>query len=316
MQQYISRRLLLMIPTLFGITIIVFGITRFTPQDVVDRLVGEQGYQDVALKKQLRDQFGLSGSVPKQYVKWLGQIFTGNFGKSFYSGNSVTAELKNRVPVSVELGGLALAFGMTVGLPIGIISAVKQDKFLDYSTRGLAILILAVPSFWLALLVLTFGSREFGWAPPFRYTPPWTDLGNNLYMMLAPALILGIGLSGIQMRLMRTQMLEVLRQDYIRTARAKGLTEMAVLMRHAAKNALVPVLTVIGLQITVLIAGSVILENIFLIPGIGRYIVDAAQRQDYPILQGLTLIIAGVIVMSNLVVDIAYAFLDPRVKYS
>jgi peptide/nickel transport system permease protein len=315
-QQYIARRLLLMIPTLFGITVIVFGITRFTPTDVVDRLVGDQGYQDVALKQQLRDQFGLSGSIPKQYVKWLGQIFTGNFGKSFYSGNSVTAELKNRIPVSVELGALALAFGMSVGIPIGIISAVKQDTLIDYSTRGLAILILAIPSFWLALMVLTFGSREFGWAPPFRYTPPWENLGNNLYMMLVPALLLGIGLSGIQMRLMRTQMLEVLRQDYIRTARAKGLTETAVLMRHAAKNALVPVLTVIGLQITVLIAGSVILENIFLIPGIGRYVVDAAARQDYPIIQGLTLIIACVIVMSNLMVDVAYAFLDPRVKYS
>jgi peptide/nickel transport system permease protein len=193
---------------------------------------------------------------------------------------------------------------------------VYQDKWLDYATRGGSVLLLAIPSFWLALLVITIGQRQFGWASPSTYAPPWDDIGDNLYILLTPAVILGLGLSGTKMRLMRTQMLEVLRQDYIRTARAKGLTEMSVLVRHAAKNALIPVVTIIGLQITVLIAGSVVLETIFLIPGVGQYVVDAARRRDFPIIQSLTLIIATVIVVSNLLVDLSYAYLDPRVKYS
>jgi peptide/nickel transport system permease protein len=305
-----------MIPTLFGITIIVFMMTRLTPQDTVDLLVGEVGYQDEALKAKLRDEFGLSDSIPKQYVAWLGEILTGNLGTSLYSGRPVTEELKNRVPVSVELGALALTFSITLGIPIGILSAVYQDKWIDYATRGGSVLLLAIPSFWLALIVLVVGSRQFGWAPPSKYFTPWQNLGENIYILLVPAIILGLGLSGTKMRLMRTQMLEVLRQDYIRTARAKGLPELSVLIRHASKNALIPVVTIIGLQVTVLIAGSVILETIFLIPGVGQYVVNAAQRRDYPIIQSLTLIIATVIVVSNLLVDLSYAYLDPRVKYS
>lgn len=317
MQRYVARRLLLMVPTLLGITVIVFLMTRLTPQDTVDLILNDSaGYQDPVLKAKLREEFNLNSSIPKQYVDWLAGIFTGDLGASFYNGREVADELRNRVPVSVELGAMALTFSIVVGIPIGIISAVYQDKWIDYGTRGASILLLAVPSFWLALIVLVVGSRYFSWAPPARYTTPLDDLGNNIYILLTPAIILGLGLSGTKMRLMRTQMLEVLRQDYIRTARAKGLTDMAVLVRHAAKNALIPVVTVIGLQITVLIAGSVILETIFLVPGIGQYIVDAARRRDYPILQSLTLIISTVIVVSNLLVDLSYAYLDPRVKYS
>ncbi len=314
MQQYIARRLLLMIPTLLGLTIIIFMLTRFTPHDTVDQLVGEIGYQDEALKKDLRDKFGLSNSIPKQYINWLGDILTGNFGDSFYTGRSITGELRNRLPVTVELGVIALGFSIVLGIPIGILSAIKQDSWMDYSTRGVAILLLAVPSFWFAILVLTIGSRYFNWAPPGQYTGPGEDLRNNLAIMATPAIILGLGLSGTKMRLMRAQMLEVMRQDYIRTARAKGLNEMAVLIRHAAKNALIPVVTVIGLQIPILIAGSVILETIFLIPGIGRYLVESATRADYPILQGLALLVGATIVISNLLVDLSYGLLDPRVR--
>jgi peptide/nickel transport system permease protein len=305
-----------MIPTLFGITLLVFMLTRFTPQDTVDLLVGEIGYQDEALKQKLRDELGLSSSVVKQYWNWITDVLRGDLGSSWYSGRSLSEELRNRVPVSMELGVLALGLSIVIGIPIGVISALKQDTVIDYATRGLAILLLAVPSFWLAIMVLIIGSRYFQWAPPVAYTAPWKDLLNNLYILLTPAVILGIGLSGTKMRLMRAQMLEVLRQDYIRTARAKGLAETAVMIRHASKNALIPVVTVIGLQIPILIAGSVILENIFLLPGIGRYLVDSATRSDFPILQGLTLIIATVIVVSNLLVDLSYAFLDPRVRYS
>jgi peptide/nickel transport system permease protein len=291
-------------------------LTRFTPQDTVDLLVGEIGYQDEALKQKLREELGLSSSIVKQYWNWISDVLRGDLGQSWYSGRSLTEELRNRVPVSMELGILALGLSIVIGIPIGVLSALKQDSFVDYATRGLAILFLAVPNFWLAIMVLIIGSRYFGWAPPVAYTKPWDDLPNNLYIMLVPAIILGTGLSGTKMRLMRAQMLEVLRQDYIRTARAKGLAETAVMIRHASKNALIPVVTVIGLQIPILIAGSVILENIFLLPGIGRYLVDSATRSDYPILQGLTLIIATVIVVSNLLVDLSYAFLDPRVRYS
>jgi peptide/nickel transport system permease protein len=306
-----------MVPTLLGITLLVFLVTRLTPQDTVDLLLNDTaGYQDPELKAKLRKEFGLDSSLPEQYVAWLGDILTGDLGESFFSGRPVSDELKSRVPVSVELGALALLFSITVGVPIGVISAVFQDKPLDYATRGVAVLLLAIPNFWLALIILIVGSRYFQWAPPARYHAPWEDLGSNLYMMLTPVVILGLGLAGTKIRLMRTQMLEVLRQDYIRTARAKGLTEMGVLLRHAAKNALIPVVTIIGLQMTVLIAGSVILERIFIIPGIGQYFLDAAQRRDFPIVQSLTLIIGTVIVVSNLLVDLSYAYLDPRVKYS
>src|SRR3990172_8450860 len=301
MQGYIIRRLLLMIPTLFGITIFVFLITRFTPGGVVNQLVGEIGYQDQSLKDQLRRDLGLSNSLPKQYVTWLGHVVRGDLGKSYYTGRSVTEELKNRVPVSVELGAFAMAFSILLGIPIGIISAIRQDSWLDYITRGLAIFLLAVPGFLLAIIVIWLGSKFFGWAPPFRYSEPWTNLGNNLYIILTPALLLGLGLSGAKMRLTRTQMLEVLRQDYIRTAMAKGLTGRTVILRHALKNALIPIVTIIGLQIPILIAGAVVLETIFLLPGVGRYLVDSATRSDYPILQGLTLIVAAVIVFSNLI---------------
>ncbi|HXH21637.1 MAG TPA: ABC transporter permease [Dehalococcoidia bacterium] len=317
MQKYVARRLLLMIPTLIGLTLIVFLLTRFTPQDTVDLILNDSaGYQDPALKAKLRKEFGLDSSLPEQYITWLGNILTGDLGASYFSGRPVAQELKSRVPVSVELGALALAFSIAIGIPIGVISAVYQDRWLDYATRGVSVLLLAVPSFWLALIVLIVGSRYFQWAPPARYEPPWQDIGSNLYIMMTPVIILGLGLAGTKIRLMRTQMLEVLRQDYIRTARAKGLTEMAVLLRHAAKNALIPVVTIIGLQMTVLVAGSVILERIFIIPGIGQYFLDAAARRDFPIVQSLTLIIATVIVVSNLLVDLSYAYLDPRVKYS
>jgi peptide/nickel transport system permease protein len=316
MQTYVARRVLLMIPTLIGISLLVFFMTRLTPQDAVDRLVGDVGYKDTALKNDLRKQFGLNHSIPQQYATWIGHFMTGNFGKSYYSGRAISTDLKQKIPVSLELGILAMAFAVCFGLPIGILSAVKQDKAVDYVGRGGAIMLLSVPSFWLALIVITFGSRQFHWAPPLTYHKPWESLSNNLVMMITPVIILGLGLAGSQMRLMRTQMLEVLRQDYIRTARAKGLTETAVLVRHAAKNALVPVITIIGLQITVIIAGSVVLETIFSLPGIGRYVVDAAQKSDYPVLQAITLLIATVIVLSNLLVDLSYAVLDPRVKYS
>ncbi len=317
MQRYVARRLLLMFPTLLGLTLIIFVVLRLTPQDTVDLILGDSaGYQDPVLKAKLRKEFGLDSSIPKQYLSWLGDMATGDLGESLFNGRPVAEEMRSRVPVSVELGALALSFSIIVGVPIGVISAVYQDRWLDYGARGTAVLLLAIPNFWLALIVLVVGSRYFQWAPPARYYAPWENIASNLYIMLTPLVILGLGLAGTKMRLVRTQMLEILRQDYIRTARAKGLSELSVLLRHAAKNALIPVVTIIGLQLTVLVAGTVILERIFVIPGIGQYFLDAAQRRDFPIVQSLTLIIGVVIVVSNLLVDLSYAYLDPRVKYS
>ncbi|HXG42383.1 MAG TPA: ABC transporter permease [Dehalococcoidia bacterium] len=315
MQGYIVRRLLLMVPTLLGVTLFVFLLTRFTPADVVDRLTGEVGYQDEALKAQIREELGLNQGVLTQYFKWLGGVLHLDLGESFISGRDIWDELKNRVPVSVELGALAMLFSILFGIPIGVISAIRQDTWLDYLLRGGSILLLAVPVFFLAISVLAVGAWWFDWAPPSRYTAPWEDLQNNLAIMATPAIILGLALSGAKIRLTRTQMLEVLRQDYIRTAWAKGLSERVVILRHALRNALIPVVTVIGLQIPVLVAGAVILENIFLLPGVGRYLVQSAASFDYPVVQGITLLIATVVVLSNLVVDLSYAALDPRVRY-
>ena len=315
MQGYIVRRLLLMVPALLGVTLFVFLLTRFTPADVVDRLTGEVGYQDEALKQQIREELGLNQGVLVQYFKWLGGVLRLDLGESFISGREIWGELKNRVPVSVELGVLGMLFSIAFGIPIGIISAIRQDTWLDYLLRGGSILLLAVPVFFLAISVLAVGAWQFDWAPPSRYTPPWEDLQNNLAIMATPAIILGLALSGAKIRLTRTQMLEVRRQDYIRTAWAKGLNERVVIVRHALRNALIPVVTVIGLQIPVLVAGAVILENIFLLPGVGRFLVASAASFDYPVVQAITLLIAGVVMVSNLLVDLSYAALDPRVRY-
>ncbi len=315
MQGYIIRRLLLMVPALLGVTLFVFLLTRFTPADVVDRLTGEVGYQDEALKQQIREELGLNQGVLVQYFQWLGGVLRLDLGESFISGREIWGELKNRVPVSVELGVLGMLFSIAFGIPIGIISAIRQDTWLDYLLRGGSILLLAVPVFFLAISVLAVGAWQFDWAPPSRYTPPWEDLQNNLAIMATPAIILGLALSGAKIRLTRTQMLEVLRQDYIRTAWAKGLNERVVIVRHALRNALIPVVTVIGLQIPVLVAGAVILENIFLLPGVGRFLVASAASFDYPVVQAITLLIAGVVMVSNLLVDLSYAALDPRVRY-
>ena len=315
MHVYILRRLLLAIPTVLGVTLFVFLLTRFTPTDVVDQLVGEIGYQDEELKQQIREELGLNRSVFQQYVRWLGEAARLDLGQSFFSGRPVMEELKARLPVSVELGLLALTFSILIGIPIGVLSAIRQDTWLDYVVRGGSILLLAVPPLFMGIMVLAVGAFQFNWAPPSRYTAPWEDLSNNLAIMATPAIVLGLALAGAKMRLVRTQMLEVLRQDYVRTAWAKGLAERAIIVRHVLRNALIPVVTIIGVQIPIVVTGAVIMETIFLLPGVGRYLVSSAASFDYPVVQGITLLIALVVVLSNLIVDLSYAALDPRVRY-
>jgi len=315
MGTYVLRRLLLMIPTLLGVALMVFMLLRFTGGDVADLLLAEtQAAHDPVMKEQIRKDLGLTGSPVTQFGSWVAGISTADFGKSYYSGRQVRGDLAERLPVTLELGVLAICLSMLIGIPIGAVSALRQDTWLDYLTRGGAIMFLSIPSFWTALLVLQIGRNQFQWAPPPVYKDLWVDPIQNLYIMATPVLILGISLAAIQARFFRAQMLEVMRQDYIRTARAKGLSGSVVVFRHALKNAFIPVITVIGLQIPVAITGTLILEIIFLIPGVGRLLVDAARRNDYPIVQAVTLVVATSVVFVNLLIDLSYAFLDPRVK--
>jgi peptide/nickel transport system permease protein len=315
MQQYIVSRLLLAIPTLLGITMLTFfGLRVLLPTDVVDQIVGEYGRDDPGLKEELKKELGLSASVPVQYVTWMGQILRGDLGTSLHSGRAVTDELRNRLPVSVELGFVGLMSGLLLALPMGVAAAVMQDRWPDYILRTIAIVLAAVPGFWVAVLAITFGSIWFNWAPPIKFQHLTQDPMAHLRIMLLPALLVGLTPSAGLMRLVRTQMLEVLREDYIRTAWAKGLGSRAVLVRHALRNTLIPVVTVVGISLPGIVAGTVIFEQIFVLPGMGRYLVNAIQHLDYPVIQAINLVFASLLVLAVLLVDISYSFLDPRIR--
>jgi peptide/nickel transport system permease protein len=314
-QRYIIRRLLLTIPALLGVSIIVSGMVRLLPGDAVTLML--QDYAQYAKNTDdLRAQLGLNHSFPVQYLSWVGGVLHGNLGQSLRDRTPISHELATRLPVTFELGILGMIIALMIAIPLGVYSAVKQDSAFDFIGRSLAIAMLAIPGFWLATLAITLPSLWFQWTPPIRYTSFQKDALTNLQQMLLPAIILGIGLSGAVMRLTRAQMLEVLRQDYIRTARSKGLRDRSVIIRHALRNALVPVVTLLGLQTTVLISGTVVLESIFVIPGMGRYLLDSLNYRDYPAIQAVVLIFAAVIIAVNLVVDLLYAWLDPRIRYT
>jgi peptide/nickel transport system permease protein len=307
------------------VTILTFLFLRvFLPADVIDLIIGEYGRNDPQLREALEKELGLSGNLFTQYLDWIGVswfwggptgILQGDLGESLHSGRPVLGELKRRVPVSFELGLWAQLSAIIVSVPLGVWAALKQDKWPDYGLRSTAILLNSVPSFWIAVLVITFGSIWFNWAPPINFKYLTEDPIAHLKIMALPALIIGITPSGGLIRLIRTQMLEVLRQDYIRTAHAKGLSQNTVLYKHALRNALIPVVTVIGVGLPNIIAGTVIFEQIFIIPGMGRYLVDAVNNLDYPVVQGLNLVFALLLMFSILLVDLSYAFLDPRIRF-
>lgn len=315
MQRYILRRLLLTVPALLGVTLLVSGMVRLLPGDAVTAML--QDYNSYARDAdELRARLGLDKPFPVQYLTWLGGVARGDLGQSLRDRTPVRDELATRLPVTLELGLLGLIVALLIAIPLGVYSAVRQDTPSDYAARSLAIAMLAIPGFWFATLAITLPSLWFGWTPPLRYTRLTDDPAANLGQMLLPAIILGIGLSGSLMRLTRAQMLEVLRQDFIRTSRAKGLSERATVFRHALRNAIVPVVTLLGLQVTVLIGGAVVLESIFVLPGMGRYLLEALNNRDYPVVQAVVLIFATVIILVNLFVDLLYAWLDPRIRYS
>jgi peptide/nickel transport system permease protein len=314
---YAIRRLLALVPTLLFASLIVFLTVRLIPGDVIDLMLSQN---DISASKtsrvQLEAALGLDTPMPLQYARWVGGIvFQGSLGRSLWQDTPVTSLLAERMPVTFELGLLALIVAVTVALPIGILAAIRQDTIGDYIGRSFSILMLAVPGFWLGTLVIVFPSIWWGWSPPIQYIPFWSDPLGNLVQMIVPAAILGCALSAVTMRMTRTMMLEVLRQDYIRTAWAKGLNERTVVIRHALRNALIPVVTLIGLQAPVLIGGAVIMEQIFVIPGMGLLLLDAVSQRDYPIITGVFLVVGVVVQLINLAVDLSYGFLDPKVRF-
>ena len=321
MRQYIIRRVLLIVPTMIGVTMLVSLLTQLLPGDFIDVMLADHvgsGEDKEAFRAKLEEQLGWNDPWIVQYGNWLWDAVRGDLGTSFIGGfQTVVGELRTRIPVTLELGILAMIVGIVIALPVGIISAVRQDSAVDYVMRGLAILALSIPGFWLAVLVIRIVFPELGLPSlPLIYSDPTENLAENLRHMYVPAIVLGIGLAGPVMRLTRGEMLEVLRQDYVRTARAKGLQENSVIIRHGMRNALIPVLTLIGLQASILVGGSVIMESIFTLPGIGLRMIVALRDRDIPVVMGIMVLVALVVIVANLLVDIAYSMVDPRIRYN
>ena len=316
MRAYIIRRILLIIPTIILASLIVFFIIRLIPGDVIDLMLAEQvGGQKLA-RADIEKALGLDVPIHIQYGRWMGNILThGDLGTSLWKSTPVSEMLLDRIPVTFELGFLALITALLISFPIGVYSAIRQDTGGDYIARSIAIIFISVPAFWTGTMIMIFPALWWGWSPPVMLIKFNEDPLGNLQMFIVPAVLMGMLLSGVNMRMMRTMMLEVLRQDYIRTAWSKGLRERVVVIRHALKNALIPVVTIIGLQMPIMIGGTVILEQIFCLPGVGRLLLEAIVQRDYPVVTGVMLFFATAILIINLLVDLTYAYLDPRVSY-
>jgi peptide/nickel transport system permease protein len=313
-RKYILRRLLVAIPSLVIASFVVFSLPRLIPGDVVQLMLDEKAYgKDL---EDLRAKLGLDRPIYVQYFEWLGRVLAGDLGESLWTKRPVLEELLRRIPVTLELGLLALVFALAIGLPIGVLAATRQDTVVDYVFRSLAIVGLSVPGFWKATLVVLLPAIWWGWSPPVHYAEFGRDPWRHLVQFSIPAFILALAAAAGIMRLTRAQLLEVLRQDYVRTAWSKGLRERGVVLKHSLKNAIIPVVTVLGLQISGILGGTVIFESIFGLPGMGRFLFDAVSQRDYPVIQGVNLLIVGVVVVTNLVVDACYVLLDPRIRYS
>ncbi len=316
MRAYLIRRLLLIFPTLFILSILVFLSVRFLPGDVIDMMVSRMNFGGVVDRELIERRLGLDLPTHVQYGRWMGGILLhGRLGQSLLTRESVEQAILERLPVTLELGLMAILIGLLIALPVGIYSAIRQDSAADYLGRSLAIIGLATPNFWLGIMVMIYPAIWWGWAPPLELVPFTEDPLGNLAVFLIPSLILGTASAAATMRMMRTMMLEVLRQDYIRTAWSKGLRERVVVIRHTIKNALIPVITLIGLQLPILVGGAVIMENIFNLPGLGRLLVNALNERDYPMVSGVNLFFATGVVLLNLLIDLIYPYLDPRVRY-
>ncbi len=330
MTAYVIRRIWLMIPTLFLVSLIVFLAVRFIPGNVIDIMLAQMAEEGGAelleiTAAELRHILGLDVPVHIQYGRWLGVvpqpevgfqgILQGDLGISLWRRAPVTEEIFQCLPVSLELAIIAITSGWLIAMPIGIASAIRQDTIFDYGGRGLVLIWIAAPNFWLATMVIVFPSIWWAWTPPLEYISIAKDPAVNLVQFMIPGLLMGMHMSGMIARYARTMMLEVLRQDYIRTAWAKGLTERTVVARHALKNAIIPLITLAGTQLAYLVAGTVVIEQVFCLPGVGRLLLEALHNRDYPIISGINMLVASWVCIANLTVDLAYGWLDPRIVY-
>ncbi|MCC8936370.1 Dipeptide transport system permease protein DppB [Bradyrhizobium ivorense] len=310
---YIVRRLFLMLVTLFGISVIIFVLLRVVPGNIVDILFDAAGFVDPADKANLERELGLSQPIVIQYLNWIGGLLHGDLGYSYVSEKPALQEILPRIPITARLAGLALLFSASIGIPLGVISAVHQGSKLDYALRVVSLSGLSLPSFWLGLLILMASVSLFGTMPIFNPNPRTWFEAFSIYAV--PAAAVGFRSAALTMRITRSSMLEILRQDYIRTARAKGASEASVNYHHALKNAVLPVITVIGIEAAFLIGGLIVTETVFNIPGIARFLVEALRWRDYPIVQNLVMFIAVVVVVVNFIVDMLYAAIDPRIRF-
>ena len=321
MRDYIIRRLLLMIPTMVVVSMVVFLMIRLIPGSVVEIMAfrmmqSQSGGGEPVTVETIRHSLGLDLPMHVQYMDWMEGIVTrGDFGRSLWTDRPVTQEILKRAPVTFELGLLAFIIALLVALPVGVISAIRQDSWMDYGGRSFAIISLATPAFWLGTMVMVFPSVWWGWSPEVELISFFENPLGNLTQFIIPAALLGTAMSAVTMRMLRTTLLEVLRQDYIRTAYSKGLKENVVVIRHAMKNAMIPVITIIGGQAFIMIGGAVIMEQIFNLPGIGRLFIDSVFQRDYPYVSGINLILASIGLLLILAQDLSYAWLDPRIRY-
>jgi len=314
MGRYIANRFALLVPVLIGVSLVTFLLIRLVPGDVLDQLIGVDQRISVDDRQRLRHEYGLDAPWPVQYVRWAGGVLHGDLGTSFRSKRSVTEELRLRMPATLELTLLAALFGGIPAVFFGMLSAIRRNSWLDYLATLTTLAGVSMPNFWLATLLVFVFSLKLRLLPPIGYVPLAEGVGENLRRMILPAFALGAPLATVMMRQTRSAVLEVLGQDHVRVARAKGLRESVVLNRHVLRNALIPIITVLGIQIARLLGGVFIIEQIFAMPGIGRLTLDAIQNRDYPIVQGVTLVLAVIFVLVSLLVDILYAFIDPRIR--
>jgi peptide/nickel transport system permease protein len=315
MYKYVIRRLLLSVPVLLLASAIVFGLMRVMPGDALTALMAESGNIGEREIAKMRRDLGLDRPYHEQYLLWLWQLVTLRPGDSLFTNEPIPVSLAKAIPVTLELAGLAMILGLAIAVPVGVLSATRQDTSSDYVGRVVAVSGLSLPDFWLGTLVITFAAIWFRWIPPIGYVSLWEDPWRNLQQFLLPAAVLGFRLSAATMRMTRSTVLEALREEYVRTAWAKGLDGRIVVYKHVLKNALIPVVTIVGGQLGTLLAGTVIVETIFALPGMGRLTVEAILFRDYPVVQTNVMLVAATLVMLNLVVDLTYAWLDPRIRY-
>jgi peptide/nickel transport system permease protein len=317
MRTYILKRLLLIVPTLLGAATLVFLIMRVIPGDVALLIFGgdQAGHIDPKQLAAMRERLGLNDPLWMQFGQWLWGVVRFDFGTSLWTGRPVIEELLIRLPLTVELALLATVVSVIIAIPLGMLAAIRQDTWVDYAVRVVSIGGLAIPGFWVGILCILLLVIFFGWGPPLEFTPPWIDPWANFQMMVWPIVTVGYRQAAVTTRMTRSTLLEVLREDYIRTAWAKGLRERAVVIRHALKNSMLPVVTLIGTELAFLIGGLVVTETVFTLNGVGRFMIDAVSHRDYPVVQALIFLIAFSFVVVNLLVDLTYAWFDPRIRY-